>query len=65
MEAFERTQLRAICADSFITSPSCPVKVSSPVPDILLASTNMISPPIAVQASPTATPGLVSLSDTS
>lgn len=35
--------------------PSCPVNSSSPVPDILVASTNIISPPIAVHASPSAT----------
>ena len=50
--ALDRSQLKAICADSFITSPSCPVSVSSPLPGILLASMNIISPPIPVHASP-------------
>ena len=49
---FDRTQFSAICADSFITSPSCPVRVSSPVPGILVASTNIISPPMDVHARP-------------
>lgn len=51
-------------ADSFITSPSWPVRVSWPSPSIRLASTNMISPPYGVQAKPRATPGKVNLSDT-
>ena len=32
--------------------PSCPVRVNFPSPPIRVASTNMISPPIAVQAKP-------------
>jgi len=62
---FDRSQLTASCADSFITSPSCPVRVISPIPDppslplsMRLASTYMISPPVRVQARPAATPGL-------
>lgn len=51
-EELDRTQLSAICADSFMTSPSCPVRVSFPVPGILVASTNKISPPLAVHAKP-------------
>lgn len=32
--------------------PSCPVKVNFPSPPIRVASTNMISPPMAVHAKP-------------
>lgn len=62
--ALVRSQLIAKWADSFMTSPSWPVRVSCPSPSIRLASTNMISPPRGVQARPTATPGRVSRSDT-
>lgn len=62
--ALLRSQLMARWADSFMTSPSCPVSVSWPSPSILLASTNMISPPRGVQASPMATPGWLRRSDT-
>ena len=56
---FERTKVRAAEADSFITSPSCPVKVRLPLPFIFEDSTNKISPPAAVQAKPVTTPGFV------
>ena len=51
-----RSRLHAACADSFITSPSCPVSVICPLPGIWIASTNMISPPTGVHANPVATP---------
>lgn len=62
--ALVRSQLIAKWADSFMTSPSWPVRVSWPSPSIRLASTNIISPPRGVQARPTATPGRVNRSDT-
>ena len=40
------------CADSFITSPNCPVSISSPLPGITLTSICSVSPPTCVQASP-------------
>lgn len=62
--ALLRSQLIARWADSFMTSPSWPVRVSWPSPSIRLASTNMISPPKGVQAKPIATPGWLNRSDT-
>src|SRR5271166_1698368 len=59
--AFDRTQVSAACIDSCITSPICPVMVKPPLPFILLASMNRMSPPAGVQASPTATPGRFAL----
>ena len=47
----------AACADSFITSPSWPVRISLPVPGVREASMNRMSPPTEVQARPVATPG--------
>ena len=45
-------------ADSFITSPSWPVRTSSALaPSIEVASTKRTSPPVPVTASPVATPG--------
>ena len=44
-------------ADSFMTSPSCPVSTSPPLPGIDAASTNSTSPPTPVTARPVATPG--------
>ena len=44
-------------ADSFITSPSCPVRTSPPLPFMRVASTKRTSPPVPVTASPVATPG--------
>ena len=46
----------AACMDSCITWPICPVMVKPPLPFISLASTNRTSPPVGVQARPTATP---------
>ena len=46
-----------VLADSFITSPSDPVKVSSPAPGIRHTSTNSTLPPYGVHPSPSATPG--------
>ena len=46
----------ASMADSFITEPRLPVRVSCPFPRLRLVSTNRISPPTAVQASPVTTP---------
>src|SRR6266704_269552 len=51
-----RSRLHAAWADSFITSPSCPVRVICPFPGIWIASMNMMSPPTGVHASPVATP---------
>ncbi len=56
------TQVRAICADSLMTSPSCPVKCRSPFPSIVEASTNWTSPPTIVHTKPTATPGVATRS---
>jgi hypothetical protein len=44
-------------ADSFITSPSCPVIWSLPSPGKAVASMKSTSPPTGVHASPVATPG--------
>ncbi|KJU83314.1 conserved hypothetical protein, membrane [Candidatus Magnetobacterium bavaricum] len=54
--ALERTYDRAAWADSFITSPSCPVMVRLPLPFIVMASTYIISPPLSVHAKPVETP---------
>src|SRR5437870_4562021 len=51
-----RSRLQAACADSFITSPSCPVSVICPLPGIWIASMNMMSPPTGVHASAVDTP---------
>ena len=55
--ACDFTQVTAAWALSFITSPSCPVRMSLPLPLIRLDSMNRMSPPAGVQASPVATPG--------
>src|ERR1019366_3398169 len=54
--ALDFTQLKAACIDSRITSPSWPVMVNPPLPFIAVASTNRMSPPAGVHASPTTTP---------
>src|SRR6478735_2586022 len=54
--AWERTEERAICADSFMTSPSWPVR-TRPSPGTAVASTKRTSPPVALTARPVATPG--------
>ena len=46
----------AMLADSFMTSPKLPVRVSLPLPGLRLASINKISPPTDVQAKPVTTP---------
>ena len=46
--ACARANVHAARADSFITSPSWPVRISSPLPRINDASTNMMSPPAGV-----------------
>src|SRR2546426_538272 len=51
-----RSRLHAACADSFMTSPSCPVSVICPLPGIWIASMNMMSPPTGVHASAVDTP---------
>ncbi len=65
----QRARLRmkdsAACADSFMTSPSCPVRTRLPLPCILVASMNRMSPPTGVQARPVATPGSAVRSATS
>ena len=38
----------AACADSFMTSPSCPVSISFSRPGMTETSTNMMSPPAGV-----------------
>ena len=50
--ACERTKERAISADSFMTSPSWPVRVRPSVPSMTLASTKSTSPPAPVTARP-------------
>ena len=55
--ACARTQDSAACADSRITSPSCPVRMRLPLPGIAVASTKSTSPPVSVTARPVATPG--------
>src|SRR5918992_807357 len=55
--ACPRTQESAACADSFMTSPICPVTISLPLPGIAVASTKRTSPPTGVTARPVATPG--------
>ncbi len=52
-----RSHDSAARADSFITSPSCPVSVSEPVPAMRDASMKSTSPPTGVHARPMATPG--------
>ncbi len=52
------TMLRASLADSFMTSPIWPVRIISSLPSTCADSTNRISPPNGVQASPVATPGM-------
>ena len=37
-----------VMADSFITSPSCPVRRISPLPGIMFTSTCMVTPPTLV-----------------
>src|SRR5213593_1310566 len=54
----ERTQDSAAWADSFITSPSCPVSVRLWVPFMRVASMKSRSPPAGVHASPATTPGI-------
>ena len=45
--------LRQVPLSSYMRHiPSCPVKVNFPSPPIRVASTNMISPPMAVHAKP-------------
>ena len=55
--ACEDTSERTIVADSFITSPSWPVRTASPSPSMRAVSTNNTSPPAPVTASPVAMPG--------
>src|SRR5216684_4259565 len=58
--ACDRTYESAICADSFMTSPSWPVRIRLPWPFeavVAVASTKSTSPPTPVTARPVATPG--------
>ncbi len=57
LSARERISVYAAVADSFITSPICPVRVMTPLPGMRVASMNRISPPTGVYAIPVATPG--------
>ena len=54
----QRTQLKAIDADSLITSPNCPGRINFPEPFIKLDSTTIVFPPTSVHTKPTATPGI-------
>ncbi len=54
--ALERMKLTAAIADSFITSPSCPVSSSFPLPSMMVTSIASVSPPTGVHASPVARP---------
>ena len=51
-----RTIECAADADSFITSPSCPVRIRLPLPGMWVASICSRSPPTSVQASPVTMP---------
>lgn len=57
LTAFALSQLTAMDADSFMTSPKRPVVSTLPVPGMTVASTNSTSPPFGVHARPVATPG--------
>ena len=52
----ERTYESAICADSRITSPIFPVRISSGLPPRTFTSISRVSPPAAVHASPRTMP---------
>ncbi|MNV37394.1 hypothetical protein D3C71_1289120 [compost metagenome] len=54
--ARERTTDRAAEADSFITLPSCPVRISWPLPGTRVDSICSRSPPTSVQARPVTRP---------
>lgn len=56
LENLDLMRLCAICADSFITSPSFPVSFSFPSPGVSAASMYSMSPPTGVHASPVTTP---------
>ena len=56
--ACPRTYDSAIRADSFMTSPSCPVRTRPSLPFIEVASMNSTSPPAPVTDRPVATPGI-------
>ncbi len=60
-----RTHDRPARADSFITSPSWPVRIRFPLPAIAEASMKRMSPPVGIQARPVATPGISVRSATS
>ena len=64
-DASARTEESAICADSFITSPSWPVRTSLSPSLWDVASMKRTSPPVAVAARPVATPGTAVRSATS
>ncbi|MCY1369027.1 hypothetical protein D9M69_560440 [compost metagenome] len=51
-----RTTVRAASTDSFITSPSEPVRVITPLPGMIATSMVSRSPPTSVQARPTTCP---------
>src|SRR5260221_225407 len=50
--ALPLTKDSAACALSFITSPSCPVRMRPPLPGMRVASMNRMSPPTVVHAVP-------------
>ena len=56
--ALALAKLSAAVADSFMTSPSWPVRVRPFLPFIAVASMKRSSPPVGVQARPVATPGV-------
>ena len=55
---FDLINESAAIADSFMTSPSFPVKVSFSIPGIIVTSIGRISPPNIVHERPVATPTL-------
>ncbi|MNT32200.1 hypothetical protein D3C72_1680690 [compost metagenome] len=59
--ARERTTERAASTDSFITSPSEPVRVMLPLPGMIAASMVSRSPPTSVHARPVTWPTWFSL----
>jgi DNA-binding FadR family transcriptional regulator len=56
LSALLRTTVRAASTDSFITSPSEPVRVIVPLPGMVAASMVSKSPPTSVHANPTTCP---------
>jgi hypothetical protein len=53
-----RTHDRPARADSFMTSPSWPVRMRVHLPSMADASMKRMSPPVGIHARPVATPGI-------